>query len=195
MAYEVSVEISWTQGYGWLGGRPWYDISSYVEGDDPIEITHGRGDGFSMVEPASCRLTLDNRDGRFTPGNTSSPLYPSVKLGRALRVIARDTAVAGNALPSQVSTSEATDAADYWQTYTVGYGYGATQATKARSTAQAQAGVASLLVTWPTVAAGQCAVAYPVSLVAGRTYTLSAYVYVPAGSPAVRIAFGSPSRR
>jgi len=191
MAYEVAVEIAWTPGYGSLGGRAWYDITPYVEGGDAIEITHGRGDGFSTVEPASCRLTLDNRDGRFTPGNTSSPLYPSVKLGRALRVIARDTTVAGNALISEVSTAEPTNSANFWQTYTVGYGYGATQATKARSTAQAQAGTASLLVTWPTVAAGQCAVAYPVSLVVGRTYTLSAYVYVPAGSPAVRLAFGS----
>ena len=60
----------------------------------------------------------------------------------------------------------------------------------ARSTTRAWQGSASLLVTWNTSAAGATAAGTLVSgLVIGKTYTLSGYVWVPAGNPAVRLSF------
>jgi len=58
--------------------------------------------------------------------------------------------------------------------------------TLSRSTVRAQDGVASLLVTWPA-AAGTFVATTVGNLVSGTTYTASAYVWVPAGHPAVQL--------
>lgn len=69
-----------------------------------------------------------------------------------------------------------------------GSGVGYTTATIAVSTAQKYVGAQSLLVTWPTTtAAHACANINCTGLTIGTTYTVSTYVYVPSGSPAVRI--------
>jgi hypothetical protein len=58
--------------------------------------------------------------------------------------------------------------------------------TLSRSTVRAQDGVASLLVTWPA-AAGTFVATTIGNLASGTTYTASAYVWVPAGHPAVQL--------
>lgn len=69
-----------------FGGSPtWTDITAYLmssandPGGQPVAMPWGRQDQSSTVEPASTVLVLKNSDGRFTPGNTSSPYYPHVK--------------------------------------------------------------------------------------------------------------------
>ena len=65
-------------------GSTWVDITDFVRGMDLQETTRSREmDRFS---PASCRLTLDNRDGRFSPFNSSSPYAPNVRPRRRCRV-------------------------------------------------------------------------------------------------------------
>lgn len=54
------------------------DISAYVDMNAGITITRGRQDEFSDTNPATCTLTLDNTDGRFTDTNTSGPYYPNL---------------------------------------------------------------------------------------------------------------------
>lgn len=71
----------------------WVDVTSSTKVLDGISITHGRQDQYSQVQPASLSLTLLNGDGRFTPGNTSSPYYPNVKKGRKIRVSVTDNGV------------------------------------------------------------------------------------------------------
>lgn len=69
--FKVEIVPGWTSFvYDWAGGYIWTDVTDYVEGDAGVSITYGRSDGFSTVEPGRCTLTLDNRDGRFTPDNT-----------------------------------------------------------------------------------------------------------------------------
>jgi len=62
------------------------DVTQWVRALSGISITRGRPDEHGEVQPSKCSLTLINSDGRFTPGNTSSPYYPNVKKGRKIRV-------------------------------------------------------------------------------------------------------------
>jgi hypothetical protein len=72
----------------------WVDVTGYTRCvTDPISITRGRQDRYETVQPSKLSLTLLNIDGRFTPGNISSPYYPNVKKGRKIRVSVIDNGV------------------------------------------------------------------------------------------------------
>jgi hypothetical protein len=64
----------------------WQDISQYVDDRAPISITRGRHDEGTSVDPSSCTLTLNNRDGRFSPRNPTSPLYGLIGRNTPIRV-------------------------------------------------------------------------------------------------------------
>lgn len=64
----------------------WTDISSYVYQRDTIVITRGRPNESSVIQPGSMLLTLNNRDGRFSPKNTSSPYYPYLVRNTQIRL-------------------------------------------------------------------------------------------------------------
>ncbi len=64
----------------------WQDISAFVDDRAPISITRGRHDEGTSVDPSSCTLTLNNRDGRFSPRNPTSPLYGLIGRNTPLRV-------------------------------------------------------------------------------------------------------------
>ena len=60
-----------------------YDISPYFRSGD----THrGAQRELQRVEAGTASLTLDNRDGRFTPFNIASPYYPNVLPMRRIRI-------------------------------------------------------------------------------------------------------------
>ena len=186
---DVSVEVAFTSGYSTAAAdRAWTDVSAYVEGDEAVSISYGRGDQFATIDANQCSLTLDNSDGRFTPGNAAGAYYPNVRLGRPLRVRVRTPqSQAGNILAAEQSTFEPAGSAASWTNQPGLFG---ACSSVARSTTRAWQGSASLLVTWNTSAAGATAAGTLVSgLVIGKTYTLSGYVWVPAGNPAVRLSF------
>lgn len=56
----------------------WVDLSTWLRWNLGVTVTRGRTDEASAVTPSRLTLVLDNVDGRFTPGNTSSPLYPTI---------------------------------------------------------------------------------------------------------------------
>lgn len=68
-----------------LANQSWTDISAYVAEDQSTTLTRGRADELSDIQPSTLSLTVDNTDGRFTPGNTSSPYYPNLNLGVLIR--------------------------------------------------------------------------------------------------------------
>ena len=70
----------------------WTDISAWVDMTGGVSITTGRGDEYATVQTGTCRVSLDNTDGRFTPGNVASPYYPNVKIRKKLRVTYFDPA-------------------------------------------------------------------------------------------------------
>lgn len=86
---DVTVEIAFTSSYSTPStARVWTDVTDYAELEDGIEIGRGRSDERSQADASTLSLTLDNRDGRFTPDLASSPYYPNVKIGRPIRVTA-----------------------------------------------------------------------------------------------------------
>jgi hypothetical protein len=64
------------------------NISGYVLAGDDLNVKYGR-DGersLSAVSAGSVELVLDNRDGRFSPDNASSPLYGMLVPGRPVKI-------------------------------------------------------------------------------------------------------------
>lgn len=176
---EISVELALTSGYTTPeSSRVWTDISQYVEGDQGIQIVRGRqNERGSTATPNSLHLTLDNTTGRFTMDAPAGAYYPNIKKGRPIRVRARyPLNTPGNLFTANQSSHE-TDTTPWLL-------FGG--ATQAQSAVRAFDGTKSMLVTWPT---GGLPLIYTTvsGLVIGRQYTLSAYVWVPVGSNAVRV--------
>lgn len=64
----------------------WTDITDYVYYRDSVKITQGQQDETSVVQPGTCRFTLNNRDGRFSPRNPTSPYYGQIGRNTPVRV-------------------------------------------------------------------------------------------------------------
>jgi hypothetical protein len=72
----------------------WTDVTAYLRAADPVTISpFGRTNESSSMQAAQLALTLDNRSGRFTPGNASGAYYPYVQLNTRIRVSVNDTSV------------------------------------------------------------------------------------------------------
>ena len=69
----------------WYDDR-WNDITPDVDVSQGITIRRGRDDHQSSPSPASCRLTLINRDGRYSARNPLSPLYGKIGRNTPVRV-------------------------------------------------------------------------------------------------------------
>ncbi|MFC0628539.1 hypothetical protein [Kribbella deserti] len=70
----------------------WTDITSDVYTRDSVTITHGQSDEGSSAAPAQLNLTLNNRDGQYSPRNPLSPYYG--KIGRNTGIRAGISSVA-----------------------------------------------------------------------------------------------------
>jgi len=64
----------------------WADISAYVYQRAVITISRGKEDESGVVGPSRCNLTLNNRDGRFSPRNPVGAYYGSISRNTQLRV-------------------------------------------------------------------------------------------------------------
>ncbi|MFF1417478.1 hypothetical protein [Streptomyces sp. NPDC058280] len=64
----------------------WTDISGYVYTREPITIVQGRADEGTRTDPGRCNLTLNNRDGRFSPRNPRSPYFGVLGRNTPIRV-------------------------------------------------------------------------------------------------------------
>ena len=71
-------------GFGALADPvTWTDITKYVRS---YSINRGRQHELNKFEAGTASITLDNRDGRFSPFNTSSPYYPNVLPSVPIRI-------------------------------------------------------------------------------------------------------------
>lgn len=75
-----------------LGGT-WVDITPDVYLRNPIQITWGRQDWASTADTTKCPLTINNRHGKYSPKNPTSPYYGL--LGRNTPVRVRVTTPTG----------------------------------------------------------------------------------------------------
>lgn len=82
---QLSVEVAWESPDA--GSVTWVDVSDRVRAHSPLTITRGRSDERSDGnQPGTLSLTLDNRDGYFSVGNSGSPYYPDIIPWRRIRV-------------------------------------------------------------------------------------------------------------
>lgn len=178
---NVRVCVAWASSQSTaLDSCAWTDETSSVRLVDGIDIRRGRSDEQSAFQPGTATFTLDNPSGRFSPGNTSSPLSPNVTLGKPVRISVRQAAGFLHNFLSENAASFETSVSDW----------GTLSATIARSLVRAWTGTYSALVTWTSagVVGTSCS-----PLVIGRRYVASAYVWVPAGSSPVEIGVSSVS--
>ena len=80
----VTVEVDFTSDV--LATSPsWTDITAYVHS---WSCTRGRNHELQRIDAGTATLTLDNPDGRFTPGNAAGTYYPNVVPRRRIRISA-----------------------------------------------------------------------------------------------------------
>lgn len=89
-----------------LVGGTWTTITSDVYTKDPVAISRGRSDESARTDATSCRLTLKNLDGKYSPRNPLSPYYGLIGRNTPLRVSV--PAVATHLLVDGSGTSEMT---------------------------------------------------------------------------------------
>lgn len=156
-------EDSWTDITGWV------DIVS-----SGISTTRGASDEVQQTQTGTCTLTLDDTDGRFTPGTASA-----YSLRRRTPVWVGVTTLPGINYITNTSFEAGTDG---WSAP-----FSDAVADFDTDTAHAHSGTKSMLVQWLAAGTGGQVRTRVCGLTIGRTYTASAYVWVPAANPAVRL--------
>lgn len=81
-----SVEIDWANKGYWDGTNEARYTVDYGCSRGRRYYLAKNGAGFGSLEVGRLTLTLVNKDGRFDPYNTSSPLYPNVEPGKYIRI-------------------------------------------------------------------------------------------------------------
>lgn len=77
-ALDVAVELKL--------GDTWTDITRHVYTREPITITRGRQDEGQQSDPSQCTLTINNRDGRYSPRNPLGEHYGLLGRNTPIRV-------------------------------------------------------------------------------------------------------------
>ncbi|MHA4776078.1 hypothetical protein L1085_016400 [Streptomyces sp. MSC1_001] len=67
-------------------GGVWTDVTADAYTRDPITITRGQPDGAWIADPSRCTVTLNNKDGKYSPRNPMSPYYGQIGRNTPLRV-------------------------------------------------------------------------------------------------------------
>lgn len=83
---RIVVEVAWGANLAnsyttWS----WTDVTADVQYAQRVSITQGRQDESSLVQPATCAFTLDNRSGNYSKGGQSKN-YPNVVRGTPIRI-------------------------------------------------------------------------------------------------------------
>jgi hypothetical protein len=64
----------------------WTDVTAYVRVTDGVVIVRGRQDEQGTLQAGTCTMTLDNRDGRFSPRNPTGAYYGTIGRNTPVRV-------------------------------------------------------------------------------------------------------------
>lgn len=85
---EITVQVAWEADANVQpADAEWTDITRWVRA---FSVKRGRNVELDETDAGDVTLTLDNTDGRFTPGRPSSPYYPNVVPRRQVRIMAGD---------------------------------------------------------------------------------------------------------
>jgi hypothetical protein len=72
----------------------WTDITTDVYADPEVTIERGRTSGTGQASPSTCKFTIDNRSGKYSPRNPLGPYYSNLGRNQPIRVarkVASDT--------------------------------------------------------------------------------------------------------
>lgn len=163
-------------------GWSWRDVSADVELQHGVDIQWGRQDEIAQADPNSLSLTF--RPSSFEtfdygPGVVLEDSGYEVVRGVPIRVRAVPAGSVGNYLSANAASMEV-NVSDW----SAG---GSVPPSLSWSNTRAQVGTRSLLITWGAGGVLPLAQTTVTGLVIGRTYTVSAYAYVPTGDPSVVI--------
>lgn len=147
--------------------------TSFAAEDDPSASTSPYG----TYAATTCALVIDDSDGTWSdPGNTS--LDAGHRIEVALGVVRIDN---GYRLIGTFETG--------LDSFISSPNFGTqTPAALATSATRAHEGTKSALVTWPAYAGKPSNIGKNVPTIPGHSYLITAWVYVPAGSPDVRMS-------
>lgn len=86
-APRLAVAIAFGGDLADPGGDLWVytEVTADVRAAPGVHLRHGRGDEAGATQPAQCRFTLDNRDGRYSLGGRS-PYWPNLRQGVPIQV-------------------------------------------------------------------------------------------------------------
>jgi len=68
----------------------WVSVPSHVYRRDMVNITRGRADEAGQVDASTCRLTLNNRSGDYSPRNPTGAYYGQLGRNTPIRVAVED---------------------------------------------------------------------------------------------------------
>lgn len=168
---RLSVEAAF--GYSITAASPaWTDITPYVDLIAGVSMGRGASDEQSETQPGTCTLTLDNSDGRFSPGRASGAYYPNIKKNVPIRI--RVVTTAKNLV---TNPSFESGLADWSKT---------ASPTFVQDATHVQSGSQAMRVTWgsPTDQSVFCEL-YGLDI--GTTYTASGYVWISATAPVMEM--------
>jgi hypothetical protein len=90
LAASVAVEFAFGYAPGdVVPGGAWIDVTDYLDmtaSSEALTASSGREAVRAGIDPGSMTFRLDNRDGRFSPRNSSGPYFGDLKNGVPVRV-------------------------------------------------------------------------------------------------------------
>jgi hypothetical protein len=168
---RLSVEAAF--GYAITSASPvWTDITQFVDLGAGVNISRGASDELSETQPGTCMLTLDNSDGRFSPGRATGAYYPNIKKNVPIRI--RVVTVSKNVVTNPSFESGLTD----WDK--------TASPTIVQDATHVQHGSQAMRVTWGSPI-NQSVFTELYGLDIGTTYTGSAYVWISATAPPMEL--------
>lgn len=69
-----------------LGSADWANISTDVRTENEITIKRGRSDEQSSASPSELTISINNKDGKYSPRNPVSPIYGQIGRNTPIRV-------------------------------------------------------------------------------------------------------------
>lgn len=86
----------------------WTDITGDVYQRDPVTVVRGRSNEAAQAEPSRCNLTVDNRDGKYSPRNPTGTHFGKLGRNTQARVLTPGTAENHMALPGNYQSFTST---------------------------------------------------------------------------------------
>lgn len=184
--FDLRFEVAFSTGPD-AASPAWVDLSTRLHLPSSVQVRRGRNDEFDQAQPGTLGLTLENIDGALTPDKSGAGFDPNVLPMRRCRLTYRDSATLGarNMLSAESASFEGGTVGSWTPAAT----------TLANDGTKADVGTKSMLITWPTAAAGlnNAANIILTDLAIGRTYTARARLWVPVGVPDMCLAVPSAS--